>query len=73
MYNQFIFYITMDSEKDMVKWWASLSIVAKESLSGKNYPECSEWWNSLTLSEKVEAKETSGIERSKRNKSKGFT
>ena len=57
----------------MIKWWASLSIDAKENLSGKQYPECSAWWNSLTLSEKVEAKESSGIERSKRNKTKGFT
>ena len=63
----------MNSEKDMTKWWASLRIEAKESLSGKQYPECSVWWNSLSLSDKVKAKEYSGIERSKRNKSKGFT
>lgn len=63
----------MNPEVDMIKWWAALSIENKVKVSGKTYPECSVWWNSLSLEEKLAAKETSGIERAKRNKTKGFT
>ena len=57
----------------MIKWWSALSIENKVKVSGKTYPDCSVWWNNLTLEEKQAAKEASGIERGKRNKTKGFT
>ena len=57
----------------MIKWWSSLSIEGKTKVSGKTYPECSVWWNSLPIEEKLAVKEASGIERAKRNKTKGFT
>ena len=69
----FNFYATMNPEVDMIKWWSALSIENKAKVSGKTYPECSVWWNNLTLEEKLAAKEASGIERGKRNKTKGFT
>ena len=64
---------TMNPEADMIKWWSSLTIKGKVQVSGKEYPECSVWWNSLSLEEKLAAKDASGIERAKRNKTKGFT
>ena len=63
----------MNPEVDMIKWWSALSIENKVKVSGKTYPDCSVWWNNLTLEEKQAAKEASGIERGKRNKTKGFT
>lgn len=63
----------MNPEVDMIKWWSSLSIASKVKVSGKEYPECSVWWNSLPIEEKLAVKEASGIERAKRNKTKGFT
>lgn len=63
----------MNPEVDMVKWWSSLSIEGKVKVSGKTYPDCSVWWNSLPIEEKLAVKESSGIERAKRNKTKGFT
>ena len=63
----------MNPEVDMIKWWSSLCIENKEMVSGKQYPECSVWWNNLSIEEKLAVKEASGIERAKRNKTKGFT
>ncbi len=60
-------------ELDMNKWWTSLSIANKESLSGQPYPICTVWWNGITLEQRVKVHDESGIERAPRNKAKGFT
>ena len=63
----------MKTEIDMTKWWSAISVATKEQLSGRPYPECSTWWNSLTLEEKVAAQEASGVERGPRKRTRGFT
>ena len=63
----------MKTEIDMTKWWSAVPIATKEQVSGKPYPECSAWWNGLTLEEKIATYEASGVERGPRNKTKGFT
>ena len=60
-------------ELDMNKWWTSLSITNKETLSGKPYPTCTVWWNDISLEQRVKVHYMSGIVRAPRNKSKGFT
>jgi hypothetical protein len=65
--------LIMKTEVDMQKWWSAVSVATKETVSGKSYPECSTWWNSLTLEEKIAASEASGVVRRPRNKTKSFT
>lgn len=60
-------------ELDMNKWWTSLSVNNKESLSGQPYPVCTIWWNGISIEERVKIHDASGIVRSPRNKCNGFT
>lgn len=63
----------MNEEIQLNKWWSSLPISDKERLSGRNYPACTIWWNELSIPDRSTTYHKSGIERAKRNKSRGFT
>lgn len=41
----------MATEKnfELISWWTGLSVAEKERVSGKSYPACSAWWNTLTV------------------------
>ena len=58
---------------ELAKWWTSLRITDKENVSKLPYPECSAWWNTLSMEQQTEVKEQAGIARAPRNKSYGFT
>ena len=58
---------------ELAKWWTSLRITDKENLSKLPYPECSVWWNKLSMEQQTAVKDQAGIARGPRNKSYGFT
>ena len=58
---------------ELAKWWTSLRITDKESISKSPYPQCSVWWNSMSMEQQAVIKEQAGIARAPRNKTYGFT
>ena len=58
---------------ELAKWWTSLRITDKEAVSKLPYPDCSRWWNELSIAAQTEVKELAGIARAPRNKTYGFT
>ena len=58
---------------ELNKWWSSLPVTTKEEAMGCDYPSCTAAWNELTLEEKNIVYDKMGVERAKRNHTKGFT
>jgi len=56
------------SEIELNKWYTSLTIAEKETITNKNYPECSKVWNEWTLEQRAEAKEKCNLLRRERIK-----
>ena len=63
----------MKGEIDLNKWWSSLAVPYKEAAMELPYPACTAAWLKLSLEERNEVFEKMGIERAKRNHTKGFT
>lgn len=57
-----------DQEEEFAKWWASLTILQKESVCDQPYPSCTRVWNSLKRDERMQRIEKSGLFRVKGNK-----
>ena len=58
---------------ELAKWWTSLRITDKENVSKQPYPNCTVWWNNLSMEQQTAVKEQAGIARAPRNKTHGFT